>query len=234
MLLRDAFRERPMPVFLAPDSMVPGATVWTGSRLWVDALRRQGLSADRPAMVAIALRPSVAFLQAVTGSLFEGHHVVFIAPGTRPPAAAALLLCFAEDAPSELALDPSCPSLFAGPGGPPALPDEGLPVGPQSALAPVTREVSAVPAASGPRIRGIDEQGRSWELDDERALEVLSNSVDRIVPSSELHVTAAPWSGAEVWLSEWLPTFGTRASVFVAMAGGHASAYEGLLVGGSS
>lgn len=79
-LLRGALRMQGSPLCVFDGPIIPGASVWTGSRLWVDALRGAGLLPGE--RVVLALPPSPAFLMALCACLWEGLTVA-VAP---PPA----------------------------------------------------------------------------------------------------------------------------------------------------
>ncbi len=72
--VRHGLRGRPAPLFVFENAAIPAASVWTGSRLWVEHLRRAGLSAgDR---LVLALPPSPAWLMVFAACLWEGITVV--------------------------------------------------------------------------------------------------------------------------------------------------------------
>lgn len=77
-LFRAALRGRPEPLLITQDATIPGASLWTGARLWRDAFRQAGLCpGDR---VALALPPSPAFIMALVAGFCEGLTVVPVAP----------------------------------------------------------------------------------------------------------------------------------------------------------
>ena len=78
-LLYDRLHDEALPAIIADDTITPAASLWTGSRLWVQAFRDADLSpGDR---LVIALPPSTAFVQVLVASLWEGYSVA-LAPAT--------------------------------------------------------------------------------------------------------------------------------------------------------
>jgi acyl-CoA synthetase (AMP-forming)/AMP-acid ligase II len=72
-LLYDRLHDEALPAIIADDTITPAASLWTGSRLWVQAFRDADLSpGDR---LVIALPPSTAFVQVLVASLWEGYSV---------------------------------------------------------------------------------------------------------------------------------------------------------------
>lgn len=79
--VRDRMRGKPAPLFVFEDATIPAASVWTGSRLWVEHFRAIGLNAgDR---VVLALPPSPAWLMVFVACLWEDLTVVPVQPGPR-------------------------------------------------------------------------------------------------------------------------------------------------------
>ncbi|MBC8135824.1 MAG: AMP-binding protein, partial [Fibrella sp.] len=82
-LLRERLREKPYPLFCFDEGVIPAASIWTGSRLWVDAFRKAGLRAgDR---VVVSLPPSAAWLQVFVAAVWEGLTIA-LAPTLRSSA----------------------------------------------------------------------------------------------------------------------------------------------------
>lgn len=78
--VRDRMRGQPIPLFVFGDATIPAASVWTGSRLWVEWFRGLGLTAgDR---VVIALPPSPAWLMVAVACLWEDLTIVPCLPGS--------------------------------------------------------------------------------------------------------------------------------------------------------
>jgi len=76
--IHDRFRGSPYPLLIAEGRITPAASLWTGSRLWVQAFRESGLTAgDR---IVLALPPSAAFVQVLLACLWEGLAVGFAPP----------------------------------------------------------------------------------------------------------------------------------------------------------
>ncbi len=90
---RDALRERlrasPTPVFDFGDHTIPAASIWNGSRQWVEAFRRAGLAPGH--RVALCLEPSAAFLAVLVAALCEGLTLCPLDSRLDPATAAALI-----------------------------------------------------------------------------------------------------------------------------------------------
>lgn len=81
-LLHDRLCDEPLPALIADDTITPAASLWTGSRLWVDAFRAHDLQpGDR---LVIGLPPSTAFVQVLVAALWEQLTVVLAPPHTDP------------------------------------------------------------------------------------------------------------------------------------------------------
>ncbi|MFP4227221.1 MAG: class I adenylate-forming enzyme family protein [Salinivenus sp.] len=79
-LLYDRLCDEPLPALITDGTITPAASLWTGSRLWVDAFRAHGLQpGDR---LVIGLPPSTAFIQVLVAALWEQLTVVLVPPGT--------------------------------------------------------------------------------------------------------------------------------------------------------
>ena len=78
-LLYERFRERPLPLLVSELGTIPAASIWTGSRIWIDAFRSLGLT--RGQRVVLALPPSPAFLQVLLAGIWQELTIVF-APET--------------------------------------------------------------------------------------------------------------------------------------------------------
>lgn len=71
-------RDRALPALIVDDTITPGASLWTGSRLWMQAFRNAGLTAgDR---LVLALQPSPAFVQVLVAALWESLSVALLPP----------------------------------------------------------------------------------------------------------------------------------------------------------
>ena len=83
-LLYDRLHDEALPAVIADDTITPAASLWTGSRLWVQAFRGADLSpGDR---LVIALPPSTAFVQVLVAALWEGYTVALVPPHDNIPA----------------------------------------------------------------------------------------------------------------------------------------------------
>ncbi len=79
-LLHDRLCDEPLPALIADDTITPAASLWTGSRLWVDTFRAHDLQpGDR---LVLSLPPSTAFVQILVAALWEQLTVAFAPPDT--------------------------------------------------------------------------------------------------------------------------------------------------------
>lgn len=77
-LLYATFRGLPTPVLMGEDFGIPGASIWSGSRLWLGRFRELGLQpGDR---VVVALRRSPAMVMASIACWWEGLTVCLAEP----------------------------------------------------------------------------------------------------------------------------------------------------------
>ncbi len=66
------------PLFVFPDRIIPGESIWRGSQMWAEWLANAGLvPGDR---IIIGLEPSPAFLMVLVAALSEGYTVAMVAP----------------------------------------------------------------------------------------------------------------------------------------------------------
>jgi len=78
--VRDRMRGRATPLFIFEHATIPAASVWTGSRLWVEYFRTASLKAgDR---VLLALPPSPAWLMVFVACLWEDLTIVPVPPSS--------------------------------------------------------------------------------------------------------------------------------------------------------
>lgn len=83
-LLYDRLHDEALPAIIADGTITPAASLWTGSRLWVQAFRDADVSSgDR---LVIALPPSTAFVQVLVAALWEGCTVALVSPREDIPA----------------------------------------------------------------------------------------------------------------------------------------------------
>jgi hypothetical protein len=127
-LLRDHLHEQAQPVFSCEDTNVPPASIWTGSRLWVEAFRNAGMvSGDT---IAISLPPGPAFAQVFAAALWEDLTVAALPPTVEMPASTRVLVTTTNEnrINPRIAAGQICPAIWfaKGIGGPelvlPALP----------------------------------------------------------------------------------------------------------------
>lgn len=85
--LYHALRERPLPLFVFEDRIIPAASVWTGARRWVALFRDAGLTPGQ--RVVLALDPGPAWLMVAVACLWEGLPLALACPQECPHDAAA-------------------------------------------------------------------------------------------------------------------------------------------------
>ena len=69
------------PLFVFPDRIIPGESIWRGSQMWSEWLASAGLMpGDR---IIIGLEPSPAFLMVLVAALSDGYTVAMVAPEQR-------------------------------------------------------------------------------------------------------------------------------------------------------
>lgn len=77
-LLRSALHGRPYPIVVAGERVTPGASLWSGTRRWVEAFRGAGLKpGDR---VVHAVEPGPGGLMVLAACLWEGLTVAMASP----------------------------------------------------------------------------------------------------------------------------------------------------------
>ena len=85
-LLYERLRDEALPALITDGTITPAASLWTGSRLWVQAFRDSALRpGDR---LLVTLPPSTAFVQVLVAAMWEGYTVALAPSGED---AAALL-----------------------------------------------------------------------------------------------------------------------------------------------
>jgi len=83
-LLYERLRDEALPALIVDETITPAASLWTGSRLWIQAFRGSDLGpGDR---LVIALPPSTAFVQVLVAALWEGYTVALAPPDEAPSA----------------------------------------------------------------------------------------------------------------------------------------------------
>lgn len=80
-------RGKPTPLFIFEDRAIPAASVWSGTRQWLNAMRTAGL--DRGDRVVLALEPSPEWLMVALACLWDGYTLALACPGERPADAAS-------------------------------------------------------------------------------------------------------------------------------------------------
>jgi len=83
-MLYDSLRAKPSPLFAFGNGIIPGASVWTGTRMWCKRFREMGMNTgDR---VLLCGEPSPAFVMVLVACLWEGLSLVVLDPAADAPA----------------------------------------------------------------------------------------------------------------------------------------------------
>lgn len=221
--LRTALRGAPTPVFALADTNLPAATVWAGSRIWVDTLRTAGLSAVEPCRVVVALPPSPALLQCITGLAFEGHSLVTV-PADADPARLSAAVRSAVDGELGVVVAGSGSlwadwALSVG-----ALPLVAEPTG--APVAPCGRRVTVERRRRRPRgarLRGVSSRAVAWEISDTAAWRALDRGRSAEHCADAVVVLECAPDGRDSWLRHWLPAWVASATVvYTGGVAGHA------------
>jgi len=202
------------PLFCFAEGVIPAASVWTGSRLWVEAFRAAGLSSgDR---IVVALPPSGAWLQVFVAAIWEGLTLALVPePRSATDVTATMTAADARAAviPAALpvledAADTSPRMIFR------ADPFAG-PVSTPGAL----REVRFAPTPDARfflRTSGTgSDDGRWIALSDENVLAVVDSHLSRLGLEEETSrvLSALPWSHAFGLVIALLPALLTGAEI---------------------
>ena len=179
-LLYDRLRDRALPALIAEETITPAASLWTGSRLWLDAFRAAGLeTGDR---LVIALPPATGFVQVLVAALWEGLSLALV-----PATADVPHLLDTLDARAAVTPD----------GGPHAWTPEGL-SGPRST--PETLRDADHPPTPDARflLRTSGTTGSpTWvALSDRNVLSVLASHVPHMSMCDARSLSVLPWSHA--------------------------------------
>lgn len=77
-LLYERLRDRALPALISEGTITPAASLWTGSRLWLESFREADLQpGDR---LLISLSPSAAFVQVIAAALWHGLSIALLPP----------------------------------------------------------------------------------------------------------------------------------------------------------
>ncbi len=77
-LLYERLRDRALPALISEGTITPAASLWTGSRLWLESFREADLQpGDR---LLMSLSPSAAFVQVMTAALWHGLSIALLPP----------------------------------------------------------------------------------------------------------------------------------------------------------
>lgn len=202
-LLHDRLCDEPLPALIADGTITPAASLWTGSRLWVEAFRAHNLQAgDR---LVIALPPSTAFVQVLVAALWEQLTVVLAPPGTE---AASLL----EPLDARAAVTPS--------GGPHAWASDEY-AGPRS----TPDALRSLRTDRAPDVRFLlrtsgTHHGRWVALSDRNVLSVLASHLPHFSLRNARVLSVLPWTHAFGLVLDLLPALLSGAEVIRDAEGG--------------
>ncbi|PSQ96261.1 MAG: long-chain fatty acid--CoA ligase [Bacteroidetes bacterium SW_9_63_38] len=188
-LLHDRLHDEALPAVIANDTITPAASLWTGSRLWVQAFREADLSAgDR---LVVALPPSTAFVQVLVAALWEGCTVALVPPHDDVPE-----LLDALDARAAVTPDGSPHAWgsdeYAGPRSPP----DAL-RSPDTAPTPDVRFLL--------RTTGTTDHARWVALSDRNVLSVLASHLPHFSLHDARVLSVLPWTHAFGLVLDFLP-----------------------------
>jgi len=78
-IIYQRFRGLPAPLLCFSDCIIPAASIWSGTRVWLNCLRELGLQpGDR---IACAVPAGPAFIMVLLASLWEGYTLALLPPG---------------------------------------------------------------------------------------------------------------------------------------------------------
>jgi len=201
----DRLRDRALPALIDGDNTItPAASLWTGSRLWLDAFREADLeSGDR---LLFSVEPSAAFLQVLVAALWHGLSIVPVPPG-------ADLAPLFEDLDARAAVtEGDAPHAWraAGPGGPASSPRAlRVPDGPG------TPDVCFYLRTSG-----TTGEAKWVALSDQNVLSVLASHLPHLGLKNARTLSVLPWHHAFGLILDCLPALLSEAEIIRDPAGG--------------
>lgn len=207
-LLYERLRDCAVPAFIDDNAITPAASVWTGSRLWVQAFRGADLQpGDR---VVIAMPASAAFVQVLIAALWQ-RLTIALAPPSAPPGLADELDARAFINPDTDAPHGWVPDGCAGPLGPP----ETL----RSATTPRTPEARFLLRTSG-----TTAAARWYALSDTNVLSVLASHLPYFKRKHGRVISVLPWWHAFGLVLDVLPSMLSGAEIIRDPEGGRSPA----------
>lgn len=207
-LLYDRLRDQAVPAFIDDNAITPAASVWTGSRLWVQAFRSADLQAgDR---IVIAMPPSAAFVQVLVAALWQ-RLTIALAPPSASPELVQQLDARAFIHPEADTPHAWVPDGCAGPLAPP----EAL----RSATTPRTPEARFLLRTSG-----TTANARWYGLSDTNVLSVLASHLPYFKLKHSRVLSVLPWSHAFGLVLDLLPALLSGAEIIRDPKGGRSAA----------
>lgn len=179
-LLYDRLRDEALPALIVDEAITPAASLWMGSRLWVESFRSTSLTTgDR---VVVSLPPSAAFVQVLLAALWEGLSIA-----VAPPSADTEGLLDHLDARATISSEPATHGWHTtSPDGPSSEPTHLRP-----SESPRTPDVRFLLQTSGTTGDG------TWvALSDHNVLSVLASHVPHLALKNARVLSVLPWSHA--------------------------------------
>jgi long-subunit acyl-CoA synthetase (AMP-forming) len=208
-LLYDRLRDRALPALIADDTITPAASLWTGSRLWLDSFRSLGLKpGDR---LLLSMSPSAAFVQVFVAAIWQGLSLVMLRPGANVEArlaamdARAAVVDIDTDDPSTAPSDASLSHTWQakGPAGPQTEPKELRPT--DKPRTPHARFFLSTSGTTGEP---------TWvALSDRNVLSVLASHMPHLALCNARTLSVLPWSHAFGLVLDFLPALLSEAEI---------------------
>jgi len=206
-LLYDRLRDRALPALIADDTITPAASLWTGSRLWLDSFRSMGLKpGDR---LLMSMSPSAAFVQVFVAALWQGLSLVMLRPGADvdaqlgPMDACAAVVDTDDPSPAPPDSLPAHTWQAKGPAGPHTEPEEL-----RSADGPRTPDARFFLSTSGTT------GDPTWvALSDRNVLSVLASHMPHLALCNARTLSVLPWSHAFGLVLDFLPALLSEAEI---------------------
>jgi hypothetical protein len=196
-LLRNALYEQAEPVFTCGTTTVPAASIWTGSRLWTNAFRANGLLPGDTIAVDLAAGPVMA--QVLVAALWEDLVVVLVPPHSTAslPVATRVVIC---DSPSLDVVPVWCPMGVSGPAHPLCSP----------AVSPHHEHV-----LTGSRF--LTRGSAGWSaLSDSQVLKVLDHALATNSYRDAAFASTSSWSDERTLVNHFLaPLFGKAGHIII-------------------
>lgn len=207
-LLYDRLRDQAVPAFIDDGAITPAASIWTGSRLWLQAFRDANLQPGDRLVLAVA--PSAVFVQVLVAALWH-RLTIALAPEDASPALVHRLDARAFIHPTANTPHTWVPDGCAGPLAPP----DSL----RSATTARTPEARFLLRTSG-----TTKAARWFALSDTNVLSVLASHLPYFCLKHSRVISVLPWSHAFGLVLDLLPALLSGAEVIRDPEGGRSSA----------